>query len=45
MKLKLQKQSNDDGIVVSGQYTWYPKLDNAAMKEFMDITDKFYSTD
>lgn len=45
MKLKLQKQSNDDGIVVLGQYTWYPKLDNAAMKEFMDTIDKFYSTD
>ncbi|KAJ8117709.1 hypothetical protein ONZ43_g4149 [Nemania bipapillata] len=45
MKLKLQRQSNEDGLVVSGQYTWYPKLDNDAMKEFMETMDEFYSTD
>ena len=46
MKLKLQRLSNDDGLVVSGQYTWYPKLNSStAITEFMDTMDGFYSTD
>ncbi|KAI1198562.1 hypothetical protein F5X97DRAFT_323269 [Nemania serpens] len=45
MKLKLQRQSNEDGLVVSGQYTWYPKPDDAAMKEFMETMDESYSED
>ncbi|KAI1318290.1 hypothetical protein F5Y16DRAFT_419065 [Xylariaceae sp. FL0255] len=44
-KLKLQRLSNDDGLVVSGRYAWYPKPDNAAMQEFRETMDEFYSTD
>jgi hypothetical protein len=43
MKLKLQRLSNAEGIVVSGQYTLYPQPDGAAMREFMLTMERFYT--
>ncbi|KAJ7217886.1 hypothetical protein GGX14DRAFT_357929 [Mycena pura] len=42
MKLKLQRLSNPEGLVVSSQYTWLPKPDFTAMQQFRQAMNDIY---
>ncbi|KAA8628231.1 hypothetical protein SMACR_09130 [Sordaria macrospora] len=44
-KMALCKLKNEEGLVVAGRYTWFPKPEAEAMDEFMSTMERFYTTD